>query len=195
MSKGFKYLSVPTAIPLEVLHLQDLATDTYMLEEEIMLSGSAEQGILSRYSNTSIDEPKKIWSVNQCFRKEDKYDETHYKEFKKIEQYIFTDESNGVNEFYETLLSTVKFMTENGFKARLIDEGDDEGHHILKIDIQVYSEYLNEWIETHSCSYFGTNQSEKFGMTGNFNHTISCTGLAFPRVLLGLGLPIIMEED
>lgn len=188
--KGFLYLSIPTSVPIETFVRQEIATDTYMLEWDMSLAGSAEQGILDIFSDSVIHQPQRIWTINQCFRKEDSYDEIHYKEFKKLEQYIFTDEIHAKMEFDKILHDTVTFMEKNGFKVRTVDESRDEGYHVDKVDIQVFSPALNDWIETHSCSYFGTEQSERFGFTGEFNHTISCTGLAFPRVLLGLDVDV-----
>ncbi|MNR40287.1 Serine--tRNA ligase [compost metagenome] len=60
----------------------------------------------------------------------------------------------------------------------------DYGYHKKKIDIEVLTKKYG-WMETHSCSYFGIEQSSKYNITGA-NHTLSNTGVATPRILIPL---------
>lgn len=57
-------------------------------------------------------------------------------------------------------------------------------HHVLKKDIEVLTTTYG-WMETHSCTYFGEEQTKRFGITG-LTHTISNTGVASPRILVPL---------
>ena len=75
-------------------------------------------------------------------------------------------------------------------KYRVVDVTDrDPGYHIKKYDIEIETKQFG-WMETHSCSYFGTEQSKRFNITGA-NHTISNTGIASPRILI----PFIEDEN
>ena len=51
-----------------------------------------------------------------------------------------------------------------------------------KYDIEVKTKQYG-WMETHSCTYFGEEQSKRFEITGA-THTISNTGIASPRILI-----------
>ena len=58
----------------------------------------------------------------------------------------------------------------------------DEGYHLEKKDVEVLTETYG-WMETHSCSYFGHEQTRRFDIGGGMT-TISNTAIASPRILV-----------
>lgn len=191
-NEGFQYLSIPTAISLNTILKQNVIgpNDTFYLDEEHCLAGSAEQGILEYFANTEV-ESMKIFARNQCFRTESEYcDLIHLKEFTKIEQFCFCNEINWKENFDLLLANAEDFLTDYGIRHRTINvTNQDSGYHVKKYDIEIYSQN-HGWVETHSCSYFGEEQTKRFGITGA-THTISNTGIATPRILI----PFIEDEE
>jgi seryl-tRNA synthetase len=184
-SAGFKYLSVPTTIKRNTFTRQEISKTTYEYGSDEVLAGSAEQGILEYFSN-SIVEPMKIYAQNTCFRTENKFEGLkRVKEFTKVEQYIFCHKKD-VEENFELMLENArKLLRKYEIKFREVNVTNiDPGYHMKKIDIEVWTKQYG-WMETHSCSYFGTEQSKRYGITGA-NHTMSNTGVATPRILVPL---------
>lgn len=190
--KGFNYLSIPTGITWETLLMQGVVgvNGTHYIDNSHCLGGSAEQGILQFFSRQEV-EPMKIYARNQCFRKEDKYEGlVHLKEFTKIEQFCFCYEDDWQENFELVLRNSEDFLKEYQIPYRVVNVTDsDQGYHVKKYDIEIKSEKFG-WVETHSCSYFGEQQTKRFFISGA-THTISNTGIATPRILI----PFIENED
>lgn len=191
-NNGFQYLSVPTSIKPETILKQGVINldETFYSSENHCLAGSAEQGILECFSDKLVN-PMKIYARNQCFRVEDNYEDLiHLKEFTKIEQFCFCTEKDWQENFDLLLDNAIKFLNDYNIKHRIIDVTNfDVGYHIKKYDIEIFSKNLG-WIETHSCSYFGEEQTKRFNISGA-THTISNTGIATPRILI----PFIEDEN
>lgn len=188
----FQYLSIPTGVSLDAILKQDVVgpEGTFYIDDSHCLAGSAEQGILEYFENSTV-EPIKIYARNQCFRKEDEYkDLIHLKEFTKIEQFCFCNKDDWEENFELLLNNAEEFLIDYGIEYRIIDvTNTDNGYHIKKNDIEIYSKQ-HGWVETHSCSYFGEEQTKRFNISGA-THTISNTGIATPRILI----PFIENED
>lgn len=184
-NKGFKYLSIPSTITYETFKKQEVPFDTWYLNKEdgLVLAGSAEQGILQYFTNKRV-EPMRIYSRNTCFRIEDAYSGLkNLNEFTKVEQYVFCEEKDWEREFKLLLSNGIEVLETFGIEYRLRDvTNEDQGYHIKKIDIEVLTNQYG-WMETHSCTYFGTEQAKRYDITGA-NYTLSCTGIATPRVLV-----------
>jgi len=180
---GFQYLSVPSTITPETFYAQDIKTDTFQYGENEVLAGSAEQGILEYFADSTV-ESINIYAQNTCYRTEDKYEGLkRVKEFTKIEQYVFCEEYE-VEERFELLLENARKLLRKynvTFRERDVTVLDP-GYHQKKIDIEVWTNQYG-WLETHSCSYFGTEQSKRYNIKGA-NHTLSNTGIATPRILI-----------
>ncbi|MCZ2224368.1 MAG: hypothetical protein LC122_12165 [Chitinophagales bacterium] len=181
-SKNFKYLAIPSLVSKYVIDNQGIVNskDAFPIDKYHCLGGSAEQGILEFLTHF---EPsfKYIYSFNHCFRNEDNLNDLKYvKEFKKVEQYCITDEKSWQYDFKYLLSNAEEFVKNLGLEYRIVDKKDDEGYHLVKYDIEIRTKKFG-WLETHSCSYFGNNQLKRFNLK---NHSISCTGIASPRILI-----------
>jgi seryl-tRNA synthetase len=182
-SKGFKYLYVPSIIRQDSFSRQGLDVDTLRIDTDTVLSGSAEQGILEYFTDSYV-EPQLIYAQNTCFRQEDVYEGfKRLKEFNKLEQFCFTTENKWKEKFDLLLDNATTFLNRKGITNRVVNVTDrDGGYHKVKFDVEIYTKTYG-WLESHSCSYFGTEQTDRFNITGA-THTISNTGLASPRILI-----------
>ena len=185
-SKGFRYLSIPSLTRWDSFERQGIQDIVKSLSVDHIhnLSGSAEQGILQYYSD-SIVEPQLIYSKNQCFRHENYGYEglKRCKEFVKLEQFCFCNDYDWREKFDLLLTNAISFLDKHNIEYRVVDVSKlDSGYHVKKYDIEVKTKQYG-WLETHSCTYFGEEQSKRFGITGA-THTISNTGIASPRILI-----------
>jgi seryl-tRNA synthetase len=104
-------------------------------------------------------------------------------EFQKIEQFSFEKtKAEALLTLLEFMENTQKFLSSKCIKHRVVDQTKDEGYHEIKMDIEIETKTFG-WIEVGSYTYFGQEQSKRFDITGA-THTVSGTGLAFPRVLI-----------
>ena len=191
-ARHLKYLAIPSTMNWLTYHRQELNLTVPILgiDHVHALTGSAEQGILERFADQEV-QPAVYYARNQCFRNESEYlDLYRVREFIKVEQYCFCTEDKWYQNFYMLLNNATEFMDLLDIKYRVVDVTDrDPGYHIKKYDIEIETKQFG-WMETHSCSYFGTEQSKRFNITGA-NHTISNTGIASPRILI----PFIEDEN
>ncbi len=193
LKKGYKYLSLPSAGKWEVVEKQEaVRTDQSLgIDETHALFGSAEQGFLEYFMNKSVEEEQCYFSFNECFRKELNLEGfIRLKEFKKFEQYCFCKPENADKYFYEFLKNATFFLENYSIEYRVVDKTkEDAGYHFKKFDIEVKTKKYG-WMETHSCTYFKDEQVKRLNIKGDL-HTISCTGIASPRILI----PFIEKEN
>ena len=183
LANGFEYLSIPSTIPSDVLKRIG-QEETLRIDEDWALAGSAEQGILWRFMDCKDVGPDRYWAVNQCWRVEDEYEGMFKRmEFKKIEQFVFCREDTWEGEFDFSLKMCAAFLGSQGLKWRFTDTSHESKEAVKKVDIEVLTKTYG-WMETHSCTYFGKAQTDRMGIGDGELHTISNTGLAFPRILI-----------
>lgn len=186
IEKGYEHLSIPSIVPVECYQKQGTIDPNKVFGfGDYRLTGSAEQRILERFSNQRIDSDLKIVSTNQCFRKEKEFVPLlRLAEFKKVEQFGFlTSSTSAAITFDEFLNNALSFLEKYKIEHRVVDETDtDEGYHHKKFDIQIKTKMF-DWIESHSCSYFEKEQTKRFNISGA-EYTVSCTGIASPRILI-----------
>lgn len=192
LEKGYKYLSIPTSGKWDTIEKQEIVTTDFSLgiNNKYALFGSAEQGILEYYENKIIKEELCLFANNTCYRNESKLNGLKTLiEFKKLEQFCFCKEENALYYFNELLKNATDFLKKYNICYRIVDKTKiDKGYHIKKYDIEVKTKKYG-WMETHSCTYFGSEQVNRFNIKGNM-HTISNTGIASPRILI----PFIERE-
>lgn len=186
LNKGYKYLSIPSLVPKECYIKQGSIDENKVFGfGDYRLTGSAEQGILEYFSGQEVLRNLKIVSTNQCFRNEDVYTPLlRLAEFKKVEQFGFLTTSTAAEiTFNEFLYNSTEFLETHGIQYRIVDETEtDDGYHQKKFDIQINTKTFG-WIESHSCTLFGKEQTRRFSIRGA-EYTVSCTGIASPRILI-----------
>lgn len=181
----FQYISTPSLVTKDTYLRQGTVPweKVFKISEDLALAGSAEQGILELYKGQHVN-PIKLWAKNQCFRAEPAYEGLKYlREFIKMEQFIFCHEDEAIRMWNHIMTAPKHLLSEYNIKYRLVDVTHrDPGYHLKKTDIEVWTETYG-WLETHSCSYFGEEQTKRFGITGA-THTLSNTAIASPRFLI-----------
>lgn len=185
--EGFRYLSTPSLVTRETIERQEVVSWDVIakVSDTHALAGSAEQGILEHFADQQMaPTTRKVWALNQCFRGETQYGGMKWlREFKKLELFALCPDEVAAFAVYELSLSLARrFLDRYGIKYRQVDMTTDHGYHLRKTDIEVETCQYG-WLETHSCSDFGTEQSRRFGITGA-PYTVSCTGIASPRILV-----------
>jgi seryl-tRNA synthetase len=188
---GFRYLSVPSTITRDTIERQGVVLwdKIIRLSDTHGLAGSAEQGILEMFKGRKVGRGRpmlRLFADNQCFRNEEAYIGLKYlREFRKIEQFVFCGADNWEENFRMAMWVATGLLDQYKIEYRVVDVTDrDPGYHVLKKDIEVLTDAYG-WLETHSCTYFGEEQTRRFGITG-LTHTISNTGVASPRILVPL---------
>lgn len=184
-NKGMQYIAVPSLITWDSFNKQGLDKSVLSVDSTHVLAGSAEQGILEKFTDQEVA-TSLFYSKNQCFRYEDEYNDLlRVKEFTKVEQFCFCTNNNWEWFFEHLLDNAVEFIHKYGITSRVIDVTKrDPGYHIIKYDIEILTKRYG-WIESHSCTYFGEEQSKRYNISGA-THTISNTGIAVPRFLIPL---------
>jgi seryl-tRNA synthetase len=197
ISRGFQFLQIPSSVRSETIDRQQVTkpdgtpiSGLRVGDTAFCLSGSAEQGILERLAGRHLDEMQRIVAHNGCFRTESRYEGLiRVREFSKVEQYMCvpSDPDEQQDAFNEILQNALDFLDRLGLSKRRIVEQTrlDAGYHLKKWDIEVHTKAYG-WMETHSCSLFGTEQADRYGITGPYRHTLSNTGIASPRILIPL---------
>lgn len=182
-NNDFKYLSISSIINSKTYDFYQFQKSSLQIKENELLAGSGEQGILEYFENESLIEfPTRIYTKNQCYRTEEKYDILHQKEFLKMEQFIICSASQWGDEFNLMVENVKKLFNKYNIKHRIVEQSNDNSIHT--IDIECWSEILNEWIETNSFLYFGNKQSKYFNINNGKCVTMCGTMIASPRILL-----------
>lgn len=186
LNKGYTYLSLPSAGTWDIIEKQAYIPKDHSLgiDNQHALFGSAEQGFLEYFQNQEVLEEKCYFSYNECFRNENALEDLkRLKEFKKLEQYCFCKKENADKYFNELLTNSTNFLDKYNIEYRIVDKTyEDPGYHVKKYDIEVKTKKYG-WLETHSCTYFGDEQTKRLNIKGGL-HTISNTGIASPRILV-----------
>lgn len=184
---GFQLLSVPSIVTKETYERQGTVPweKVFRISEDMALAGSAEQGILEMFTGKTVSKTSKFYAKNQCFRNETKPYQglLRLREFTKMEQFLFVPEDRAMEFFDLSLRIVTNFLKGHNVTYRIVDVTEkDEGYHLEKKDVEVLTETYG-WMETHSCSYFGHEQTRRFDIGGGMT-TISNTAIASPRILV-----------
>lgn len=187
-ARGLTYLATPSLMPAATFVDQeviDVPTQVVGFDGETGLTGSAEQGLLERFRGQEV-EPQRVYARNQCFRAEAAYEGlVRCREFEKVEQFAFSFADEQETAFEELLQNGYDFVEQLGLIPRITDRTLlDPGYHLKKYDIEVWTGTYG-WLETHSCTLFGREQTRRFGISGA-DCTVSNTGVAAPRILVPL---------
>lgn len=184
---GFQFLSVPSIVTKETYERQGTVPweKVFRISEDMALAGSAEQGILEMFTGKMVSKPSKFYAKNQCFRNETKPYQglLRLREFTKMEQFLFVPEDRAMEFFDLSLRIVTNFLKGHNITYRIVDVTEkDEGYHLEKKDVEVLTKTYG-WMETHSCSYFGHEQTRRFDIGGGMT-TVSNTAIASPRILV-----------
>ncbi len=168
---------VPTAeVPLTNLH-----------RDEILLPGSL---------------PLNYVAYTACFRREkmaagkDTRGIKRGHQFDKVELYKFTEPETSDQELGKLVRDAEEVCHRLGIPYRVVQlcTGDLGFTAVKSFDIEIWAPGCDEWLEVSSCSNCGDFQARRANIRyrtqpkakPNFVHTLNGSGLALPRVLIGI---------
>lgn len=175
------------------------------IEEDFYFIPTAEVPVTNMYKDEIIDStnlPIKHVAYTPCFRREklaagkDTRGIKRGHQFDKVEMVQFVHPMDA--ERYLDLLvddaEEILRQLELPYRVVQMCSGDLSFAACKKIDLEVYSPGVNEWLEVSSCSYFGDFQARRAqirfkesGKTGtSYVHTLNGSGLALPRTLIAI---------
>ena len=125
-------------------------------------------------------------------------------QFQKVEMVKFVEPEQGPAEL-ENLITAAETMLERlglAYRQILIPTGDLSFVAAKKIDLEIWGAGSEEWLEVSSCAWFRDFQARRAniryrpaaGARPRFVHTLNGSGLALPRIIIGI-LEAFQQED
>jgi seryl-tRNA synthetase len=182
-------------------------------EEDYMLLGTAEIALANVHRDEILDEadlPRKYCAYTPCFRREkmsagkDVRGIKRGHQFDKVEmfQYVLPEQSyTALEEMKQYALDICDAL---GFHYRLLDlaTGDISFAMTKTYDIEIWAAGCGEWLEVSSISNAEDYQARRAnvryrpadGGRNRHPHTLNASGLALPRVMIGI-MENYQQED
>jgi len=206
---GFTEINPPQMVNPEIMYgtgnLPKFEGDLYKLREGLYLIPTAEVPVTNIYANEVLNEnelPRRFCSFTQCFRTEAGRhgSETpgifRLHEFEKVEMvYICKPEDSWkMHEEMTARAEKLLQMLKLPYRRILLATADAGFASAKTYDIEVWSPFLQKYLETSSCSNCTDFQARRMNTkytenkTGErkFVHTLNGSGLATPRLLIAL---------
>ncbi len=174
-------------------------------EEDFMLLGTAEIALTNVHRDEILEEadlPVKYVAYTPCFRREkmsagkDVRGIKRGHQFDKVEMYQFVHPDKSYEAIEQLKQHAVDICDALGFRYRIVELcTGDIGYSMTKTyDIEIWAAGSREWLEVSSISNAETFQARranvKFrpteGGKSQFVHTLNASGLALPRVMIGI---------
>ena len=219
VAAGFTLFHVPVLVREEAM----LATgyfplgsdEVFRLErDDLYLVGTSEVPLVARFLGKILDGadlPVRICAVSPCFRREvggsgrDTRGLYRVHQFTKVEQVVIGPADDAMSaSLHSELLANAEAVLralELPYRTVLVCTGDMGQGQYRKHDLEAWMPSRNAYSETHSCSTFHDFQARRGAIryrdaegTVRYAHTLNCTGIASPRVLIPL-LEVHQQRD
>ena len=174
-------------------------------EEDFMLLGTAEIALTNVHRDEILDEvelPRQYVAYTPCFRREkmsagkDVRGIKRGHQFDKVEMYQFVHPEKSYETLEQMKQHAIDICEALGFPYRLVElaTGDISYAAAKTYDIEIWAAGCREWLEVSSisnCEDFQARRANvKFrpadGGKVQFVHTLNASGLALPRVMIGI---------
>lgn len=209
-SRGYYEMMTPFMVNEESMRgtgqLPKMAEDMYHMQEDNMyMIPTAEVPLTNFHRDDMIpysELNKQICGYSPCFRREagsygkDVRGFLRVHQFNKVELVKFTKPEDSWTELDKMVADVENLLVKLGFTYRLnqLCTGDTSFASAKTIDLEVWSEGEQNWLEVSSCSNFIDFQARRanirFKRTADskpeFVHTLNGSGLATPRILVAL---------
>ncbi len=209
-SRGYYEMMTPFMVNEESMRgtgqLPKMAEDMYHMQEDNMyMIPTAEVPLTNFHRDDMIpysELNKQICGYSPCFRREagsygkDVRGFLRVHQFNKVELVKFTKPEDSWTELDKMVTDVENLLQKLGFTYRLnqLCTGDTSFSSAKTIDLEVWSEGEQNWLEVSSCSNFIDFQARRanirFKRTADskpeFVHTLNGSGLATPRILVAL---------
>ena len=219
VAAGFTLFHVPVLVREEAM----IATgyfplgrdEVFRLErDDLYLVGTSEVPLVARFLNDVLDGgnlPIRICAVSPCFRREvggsgrDTRGLYRVHQFTKVEQVVVGPADEAASAaFHDELLANAEAVLqamELPYRVVRVCTGDMGQGQYCKHDLEAWMPSRHAYGETHSCSTFHEFQARRGGIryrdakgTVRYAHTLNCTAIASPRVLIPL-LEVHQQRD
>lgn len=209
-SRGYYEMMTPFMVNEESMRgtgqLPKMAEDMYHMQEDNMyMIPTAEVPLTNFHRDDMIpysELNKQICGYSPCFRREagsygkDVRGFLRVHQFNKVELVKFTKPEDSWTELDKMVVDVENLLSKLGFTYRLnqLCTGDTSFASAKTIDLEVWSEGEQNWLEVSSCSNFVDFQARRanirFKRTADskpeFVHTLNGSALATPRILVAL---------
>lgn len=209
-SRGYYEMMTPFMVNEDSMRgtgqLPKMAEDMYHMQEDNMYMIPTAEVPLTNYHRDEMipysELNKQICGYSPCFRREagsygkDVRGFLRVHQFNKVELVKFTKPENSWEELDKMVADVENLLSKLGFTYRLnqLCTGDTSFASAKTIDLEVWSEGEQNWLEVSSCSNFIDFQARRanirFKRTADskpeFVHTLNGSGLATPRILVAL---------
>lgn len=195
-------------------NLPKFGSELYQDQEEgLWLIPTAEVPVTNMYREEILPPetlPVSHVAYTPCFRKERVHAGRHARgiqrvhQFQKVEMVKFVEPEDGPAALEELTRSaeTMLERLELPYRRILIPTGDLSFVAAKKIDLEIWGAGSGEWLEVSSCSWFRDFQARRAniryrpeaGSRPRFVHTLNGSGLAMPRIIIGI-LENFQRED
>ncbi|PBC73843.1 serine--tRNA ligase [Fibrobacter intestinalis] len=209
MANGFEEFTPPYLVSRNTMRgtgqLPKFEEDMYRCDkdDDLFLIPTAEVPLTNLYSNEVISAdqlPKRICAYSACFRREagsygkDTRGLLRLHQFNKVEMVYFSRPDNSyemheeLTRFGESLLEKLELP----YHRLCLCKGDLGFGAAKCYDLEVYAPVEQKWLEVSSCSNFEDFQARRAGIKTKidgknvFVHTLNGSGLATPRVMVGI---------
>ena len=209
MANGFEEFTPPYLVSRNTMRgtgqLPKFEEDMYRCDkdDDLFLIPTAEVPLTNLYSNEVIPAdqlPKRICAYSACFRREagsygkDTRGLLRLHQFNKVEKVYFSRPDNSyemheeLTRFGESLLEKLELP----YHRLCLCKGDLGFGAAKCYDLEVYAPVEQKWLEVSSCSNFEDFQARRAGIKTKidgknvFVHTLNGSGLATPRVMVGI---------
>lgn len=172
-------------------------------DDDLFLIPTAEVPVTNLYADEVIPEaelPKRLCAYSACFRREagsygkDTRGLLRLHQFNKVEMVYFAhpeksyEEHENLTRFGENLLEKLGLP----YRRLLLCKGDLGFGAAKCYDLEVYAPVEKKWLEVSSCSNFEDFQARRANIRTKINgkntflHTLNGSGLATPRIMVGI---------
>jgi seryl-tRNA synthetase len=209
-SRGYYEMMTPFMVNEDSMRgtgqLPKMAEDMYHMQEDNMyMIPTAEVPLTNFHRDDMIpysELNKQICGYSPCFRREagsygkDVRGFLRVHQFNKVELVKFTKPEDSWTELDKMVVDVENLLTKLGFTYRLnqLCTGDTSFASAKTIDLEVWSEGEQNWLEVSSCSNFVDFQARRANIRfkrssdskPEFVHTLNGSALATPRILVAL---------
>jgi seryl-tRNA synthetase len=174
-------------------------------EEDFMLLSTAEVALTNVHRDEILEEadlPIKYVAYTPCFRREkmsagkDVRGIKRGHQFDKVEMYRYTTLETSFAALEEMKQEAIDICEALGFPYRVLElaTGDVSYASVKTYDIEIWAAGCGEWLEVSSASNCTDFQARRAnvkyrpaeGGKTRFCHTLNASGLALPRVMIGI---------
>ncbi len=209
MKNGFEEFTPPYLVTRNTMRgtgqLPKFEEDMYRCDkdDDLFLIPTAEVPLTNLYAGEVIPEselPKRICAYSACFRREagsygkDTRGLLRLHQFNKVEMVYFAHPDRSYEDHEELTRFGEMLLEKLGLPYhRLALCKGDLGFGAAKCyDLEVYAPVEKKWLEVSSCSNFEDYQARRANIKTKINgknvylHTLNGSGLATPRVMVGI---------